>query len=217
MVGASDALLLSEWHTLALVVCASVGFVLLTRREGLLELVGLVRVGDAQGVQVLGAPDLELGHVARLLDLDGASILPASRQEEILDFVYLLRLRRVRRLAGDSRDPSTSTTASNDVRAEDQIPRAATTEDRRRQDRRPHPWGCGRPNVRFPDAAAVVKTAAYASSRKTSPPFLRRQHAPSCESARRTPGARRIRSPVRIRILTIVAPRGLITLASRRP
>ena len=92
MVGASDALLLSEWHTLALVVCASVGFVLLTRREGLLELVGLVRVGDAQGVQVLGAPDLELGHVARLLDLDGASILPASRQEEVLDFVYLLRL-----------------------------------------------------------------------------------------------------------------------------
>ena len=45
-------------------------FVLRTRRERLLELLGLVSVRDAERVQVLFAADLELGHVAGLLDLD---------------------------------------------------------------------------------------------------------------------------------------------------
>jgi len=43
----------------------------LTRGEGLLELVGLVGVGHAEGVEVLGAPDLELGHTPGTLDLRG--------------------------------------------------------------------------------------------------------------------------------------------------
>ena len=48
---------------------------------------------DAQGVQVLAAPDLELGHVSGLLDLDGARVLPAGGQQEVLDLVNLLWLR----------------------------------------------------------------------------------------------------------------------------
>ena len=43
----------------------------LTRGKGLLELVRLVRVGHAEGVQVLAAAHLEFGLVARLLDFDG--------------------------------------------------------------------------------------------------------------------------------------------------
>ena len=49
-----------------------------TRGQGLLELVRLVGVGDAQGVQVLAAPHLELGHVARLLDLHGCDRMEAG-------------------------------------------------------------------------------------------------------------------------------------------
>ena len=73
----------------------------LTRGQGLLELVGLVGVRDAEGVEVLGAADLELGHVARLLDLDGPGILPPGGKEEVLDLVDLLRLLSQGR--GDSR------------------------------------------------------------------------------------------------------------------
>jgi hypothetical protein len=40
-----------------------------TRGQGLAELVDLVGVGNNVGVQVLGATDLELGHLARLLDI----------------------------------------------------------------------------------------------------------------------------------------------------
>lgn len=51
---------------------------LLTRRQGLLQLVRLVDVCHAQRVQVLGAADLELGHaLLALLDLDGLGVLPA--------------------------------------------------------------------------------------------------------------------------------------------
>ena len=39
-----------------------------TWRERLLQLLGLVRIGDAKRVQILPAPDLELGDVAGLLD-----------------------------------------------------------------------------------------------------------------------------------------------------
>ena len=41
------------------------------RRQRLLQLVGLVRVHNAQRVQVLAAADLELGRARSLLDLDG--------------------------------------------------------------------------------------------------------------------------------------------------
>lgn len=42
-----------------------------TRGKGLLELFRLVGVRNAQRVEVLAAAHLELGHIARLLDLDG--------------------------------------------------------------------------------------------------------------------------------------------------
>ena len=46
-----------------------------TRGQGLLELVRLDGVLHAKGVEVLGAPDLELGHATRLLDLhDGVVV-----------------------------------------------------------------------------------------------------------------------------------------------
>lgn len=48
-----------------------------TRREGLLELVSLVRVGHAEGVEVLGAADLELSHALHLLDLHGCMMARA--------------------------------------------------------------------------------------------------------------------------------------------
>ena len=65
----------------------------LTGRKRLLELVGLVRVGNAERVQVLGAADLELGDPVALLDLDALRVLSARRQEELLDVVDLLGLR----------------------------------------------------------------------------------------------------------------------------
>eukprot|EP00307_Rebecca_sp_RCC1486_P007618 CAMPEP_0119410260 /NCGR_PEP_ID=MMETSP1335-20130426/3330_1 /TAXON_ID=259385 /ORGANISM="Chrysoculter rhomboideus, Strain RCC1486" /LENGTH=221 /DNA_ID=CAMNT_0007434757 /DNA_START=194 /DNA_END=856 /DNA_ORIENTATION=- len=65
-------------------------------RQALLELVSLLKVGDAKGVQVLGAPHLELHLRARLLDLDGLRVLPARRHEKLLDLADLLRLRSQR-------------------------------------------------------------------------------------------------------------------------
>lgn len=65
------------------------------RRQGLLELVSLVVVLDAEGVQIPGAPDLELGGaVGRLHNLDGAGVLAARREQELLDLFDSLRLRR---------------------------------------------------------------------------------------------------------------------------
>ncbi len=68
-------------------------FQLLTRGQGLLELVSLVGVGHAEGVEVARAADLELGHVAGLLDLHRPGVLAARRKEELLDLLNLLRLR----------------------------------------------------------------------------------------------------------------------------
>eukprot|EP00275_Glaucocystis_incrassata_P000459 EC119323.1.p1 GENE.EC119323.1~~EC119323.1.p1 ORF type:complete len:109 (-),score=14.44 EC119323.1:23-349(-) len=59
--------------------------------KGLLELVGLLRVCDTQRVQIPTASDFELRYTSRLLDLDRLGVLPTSRQQEVLDFVNLLR------------------------------------------------------------------------------------------------------------------------------
>ena len=55
------------------------------RGKGLLELISLVGVSNAKGVEVAAAADLELGDITSLLDLDGSSVLAASRKEELLD------------------------------------------------------------------------------------------------------------------------------------
>ena len=65
----------------------------------MLQLVGLVSVGHAERVEILGAADLELGDTVALLDLDALRVLPTSGKEELLDVVDLLRLRAER---GDS-------------------------------------------------------------------------------------------------------------------
>ena len=61
--------------------------------EGLLELVGLVGVEDAERVEVPGAAHLELDGVLGPLDPHRPRVLPARRQQEVLDLVDLLRLR----------------------------------------------------------------------------------------------------------------------------
>ena len=63
-----------------------------TRGKGLLELLRLVGVVHAQGVEVLGAPHLELGLGPGLLDLHRLRILATGGEEEILDLVDLLGL-----------------------------------------------------------------------------------------------------------------------------
>jgi hypothetical protein len=65
----------------------------LTWGQRLLELLGLVGVSHAQGVQVLAAADLELSLAPSLLDLHRPRILPARGQEELLDLLNLLGLR----------------------------------------------------------------------------------------------------------------------------
>lgn len=65
-----------------------------TWRERLLELVGLVGVVDAEGVEVLGAAHLELDGVLGPLDPHRPRVLPPRRQQEVLDLVDLLRLPR---------------------------------------------------------------------------------------------------------------------------
>lgn len=64
-----------------------------TRGKGLLELVCLVVVLHAQGVQEPGAPDLELGLVAILFDAHRLGVRPPRGQQELLDLRDLTRLR----------------------------------------------------------------------------------------------------------------------------
>eukprot|EP00287_Rhodomonas_sp_CCMP768_P003999 CAMPEP_0196726810 /NCGR_PEP_ID=MMETSP1091-20130531/7964_1 /TAXON_ID=302021 /ORGANISM="Rhodomonas sp., Strain CCMP768" /LENGTH=93 /DNA_ID=CAMNT_0042069297 /DNA_START=127 /DNA_END=405 /DNA_ORIENTATION=+ len=64
-----------------------------TRREGLPQLVSLLRIRDAKSVQVCRAPDLKFRGSWHLLDLDGASILPASNVKKILNLLDLFRHR----------------------------------------------------------------------------------------------------------------------------
>jgi hypothetical protein len=66
--------------------------VVVTWREGLLELVGLVGVEDAEGVEVAGAAHLELDGVLGPLDPHRPRVLAPRRQQEVLDLVDLLRL-----------------------------------------------------------------------------------------------------------------------------
>lgn len=56
-----------------------------TSRQSVDELLGLLLVCNADGVQVAAAADLELGHTSRLLDGGGLDILAASELEELLD------------------------------------------------------------------------------------------------------------------------------------
>ena len=63
-----------------------------TRWQRLFELLSLVSVGNSQSVQVLGAPDLELGGLLGLPDLHRLSILAPGCQEELLDVTDLLWL-----------------------------------------------------------------------------------------------------------------------------
>ena len=55
-----------------------------TWREGLLELVGLVGVEDANGVEVAGAAHLELDGVLGPLDPHRSRVLAPRRQQEVL-------------------------------------------------------------------------------------------------------------------------------------
>jgi hypothetical protein len=66
----------------------------LTWWERLLQLVCLLSIKDAEGVQVLGAAHLELDNILAPLDLHGTGILPPCSEEEVLDLVDLLRLQR---------------------------------------------------------------------------------------------------------------------------
>jgi hypothetical protein len=68
------------------------------RGKRLLELVSLVGVSNAKGVEIAAAADLELGNITSLLDLDGSSVLAASRKEELLDFLNLLGLQKLKRI-----------------------------------------------------------------------------------------------------------------------
>lgn len=55
--------------------------------QRLLQLLGLLLVGDDQCVQEARASDLELGVVGVLLDLDGVGVLPAGGHQELLDLL----------------------------------------------------------------------------------------------------------------------------------
>lgn len=59
----------------------------------LLQLVSLLRVKDAESVQIFRTTDLELYHIFAPLYLHRTCILPSSSEKKILNLVYLLRLR----------------------------------------------------------------------------------------------------------------------------
>jgi len=58
----------------------------------LLQLVGLLSIKDAEGVQVLEAAHLELDNILAPLDLHRMGNLPTRAEKEVLDLVDLLRL-----------------------------------------------------------------------------------------------------------------------------
>lgn len=59
--------------------------------QGLLQLVGLVRVEDGQGVEVLGAAYFELDDILGAFDLDTPGVLAPGGEQEVLDLADLLR------------------------------------------------------------------------------------------------------------------------------
>ncbi len=61
------------------------------RGQGLFQLVRLIGVKHTQRVEVLLAPHLELHHILASLDLHRPRVLPARRQQEVLDLTDLLR------------------------------------------------------------------------------------------------------------------------------
>lgn len=63
-----------------------------TWREGLLQLIGLLVVKDAEGVEVLGASHLKLDHILAPLNLHQSCIFPPCCEEEFLDLMDLLGL-----------------------------------------------------------------------------------------------------------------------------
>jgi len=65
-----------------------------SRWKRLLQFICLVRVFHAQGVQISGAADLELGDITSLLNLHRSSVLTTSSQEKLLDFLDSLWLQR---------------------------------------------------------------------------------------------------------------------------
>lgn len=65
-----------------------------TGRKGLLQLLGLIGIVDAEGVEVLRAADFELCAAARLLDAHCPGVLPSRRQQEVFDLPDVLRLLR---------------------------------------------------------------------------------------------------------------------------
>ena len=82
--------------------CTDISFILLlkyldldiltlqTRRQTLSQLIGLLGILNTQGVQVLGATDLELGASGALADLDHLGVLTTSLLEEVTDVGDLL-------------------------------------------------------------------------------------------------------------------------------
>merc|ERR1712086_1031399 len=59
--------------------------------QGLLQLLGLLLVGNLEGVKEPRAANLELNIVSVLLDLHALGVLPAGFQQELLDLLDLPR------------------------------------------------------------------------------------------------------------------------------
>lgn len=63
-----------------------------TWRKRLLQFVSLLGVKDTECVEILRTTNFELNSIFAPLDLNRSCIFPSGSQEEILDFVNLLRL-----------------------------------------------------------------------------------------------------------------------------
>jgi hypothetical protein len=81
--------------------------------EGLLELVGLVGVVDAERVEVPGAAHLELDGALGPLDPHRPRVLAPRRKQEVLDLMNLLRLPRKTKHAGKAKNGSALTPAAS--------------------------------------------------------------------------------------------------------
>lgn len=58
----------------------------------MLQLVCLIRIRNAESVEVPAAPDFEFSDISSFLDLHRPSILAPRGQEKLLDFFDLFRL-----------------------------------------------------------------------------------------------------------------------------